>query len=65
MKFTVSEGLNSLYDYMNRKLLEANIKKDTEILNQISGMLFELRDTWNEAMKNINTAQTYRSEKRV
>lgn len=47
----VSKGLDTLYEYMLRRLVEANMKKDTEILNEISGILFELRDTWNEAMK--------------
>ena len=56
MRYEVSNGLNMLYDYMLRRLVDANVKKDTEILNEISGILFELRDTWNEAVKKARTA---------
>lgn len=51
MKYEVSQGLDALYEYMNRRLVEANIKKDQEILTEILGMAKELRDTWTQAMK--------------
>ncbi|MBS4538135.1 flagellar export chaperone FliS [Clostridium sp. D2Q-11] len=49
--YSVGEELFNLYEYMNRRLMEANIKKDVEILNEIYGMATELRDTWQQAMK--------------
>ena len=51
MKYDVSKGLGLIYDYMYRRLMEANIKKDKEILNEILGFAKELRDTWSQAMK--------------
>lgn len=51
MNYDVSEGLNSLYDYMYRRLVEANLKKDKEILEEVLGFAKELRDTWAQAMK--------------
>jgi len=51
MKYEVSQGLDSLYEYMYRRLIEANIKKDKDILGEILGMAKELRDTWGQAMK--------------
>ena len=51
MQYEVSDGLYSLYDYMNRRLIEANIKKDNSIIEEIIGYAEELRDTWTEAMK--------------
>lgn len=51
MKFEVSEGLALIYDYMYRRLVEANIKKDREILAEVLGFARELRDTWTQAMK--------------
>lgn len=47
----IAENLYSLYDYMNRRLIEANIKKDGEIIKEILGMLTDLRATWEEAIK--------------
>ena len=51
MKFEVSQGLVLLYDYMYRRLVEANTKKDIGILNEVLDLSKELRDTWVQAMK--------------
>lgn len=51
MNYEVSEGLASLYEYMHRRLVEANIKKDNSIVEEILGYSKELRDTWAQAMK--------------
>ena len=51
MNYEVSEGLDSLYDYMYRRLVEANIKKDSSIVEEVLGYVKELRDTWAQAMK--------------
>lgn len=51
MKYEVSQGMDALYEYMFRRLVEANIKKDQEILSEILGMAKEFRDTWAQAMK--------------
>lgn len=50
-KYEVSTNLLLLYDYMNRRLIEANVQKDTEILEEVLGFAKELRDTWEQAMK--------------
>jgi flagellar protein FliS len=49
--YEVSEGMLLLYDYMNRRLIEANMKKDREIVAEVLGFTEELRDTWAQAMK--------------
>ncbi|MCL1845085.1 MAG: flagellar export chaperone FliS [Defluviitaleaceae bacterium] len=49
--YEVSANLNLLYDYMYNRLVEANLQKDVEILNEVLGMFREMRDTWKEAMK--------------
>ncbi len=51
MNYEVSEGLDSLYEYMYRRLIEANLKKDIGIIEEILGYSKELRDTWAQAMK--------------
>lgn len=50
-KYAISESLELIYDYMTRRLIEANIHKDPEILNEILEMAKQLRDTWEQAMK--------------
>jgi flagellar protein FliS len=51
MNYEVSKGLFAIYDYMNNRLLEANIQKDKAILEEVRGFAEELRDTWAQAMK--------------
>ncbi len=48
--YEISNQFNALYDYMYRRLIEGNIKKDVEILNEVLDLLREFRDMWKEAM---------------
>lgn len=49
----VAESLRNLYEYMLRRLVEANMKKDQAILDEVLGMVLALRDTWVEAVKQV------------
>lgn len=50
-KHEIANQLDQLYDYIHRRLVEANLKKDIEILTEARDHLRSLRDTWKEAMK--------------
>jgi flagellar secretion chaperone FliS len=50
-KFDIANNLAQLYDYMYRRLIEANLKKDNDILDEVLGFARELRDTWSQAVK--------------
>ena len=50
-QYPIAKQLDPLYDYMYRRLVEGNIRKDVEILNEVLGMFRDFRDTWKEAMK--------------
>ena len=47
----ISETLDSLYEYMIRRLVEANMKKDSKIVKEVQVMLEELREAWVDAVK--------------
>jgi len=49
MSYEVSEDLVKIYDFLYRQLIEANIKKDVNILDTVESMLTDLKDTWSEA----------------
>jgi flagellar protein FliS len=51
MKYDISHQLEQLYDYMYRRLVDANIKKDMDIIEEVLVFAKELRDTWEKAMK--------------
>ncbi len=48
----ISQNLFNLYMYFKRQLLEANIKKDPEIIKHILKLLKELRDAWDQISAN-------------
>ncbi|MFJ7676710.1 flagellar export chaperone FliS [Peribacillus sp. NPDC097264] len=51
MDVAVSKDLMSLYDYMNRRLIEANLKNDIAALEEVEGLVTEFRNTWKEAIQ--------------
>lgn len=51
MDIEISQNLDLLYDYMTTRLLDANIGKDVEILEEVITLSEELRDTWKKAME--------------
>ncbi|WP_281975965.1 flagellar export chaperone FliS [Halobacillus litoralis] len=49
-QYAVTQEIMPLYDYMNRRLLEANMKNDVEILDEVQGLVEEFRDTWKQVI---------------
>ena len=54
MNIDLSKSLAELYDYMYNRLVEANMKNDTAVLEEVEGYVVELRDTWKQAMIQMN-----------
>lgn len=46
----ISQNLAQLYDYMYVRLIEANMKNDISVLEEVEGLMTELRDTWKQIM---------------
>lgn len=44
-------ALMKVYDFIVYRLVEANIKKDVEIMNEVIPLIEEIRDTWTEAYR--------------
>ena len=55
-RYEVAEDFDRIYVYVLRRLFDANVKKDKEILEEVNGHLRSLRDTWKEVMKKCNKA---------
>lgn len=43
--------LYKVYEFINDRLAEANMKKDIEILDEIIPLIEDVRDTWHQAYK--------------
>lgn len=52
MEYEISHNMMLLYDYLYRRLVDANVKKDHAILDEVLKFATEFRDTWSQAMKN-------------
>ncbi len=50
-KYPVAEDFNKVYTYLIRRLRDANIKKDKEMLEEVLTHLRTMRDTWKEVMQ--------------
>lgn len=47
----VYEDLYKVYEYIKSKLVEANIKKDVAIIDEVLPLIENVRDTWYEVSK--------------
>ena len=51
MKYPVALDFERIYLYLEERLLQANVRKDAEILEEILTHLRSVRDTWKEVMR--------------
>ena len=55
-KYPVAKDFDVVYDYIYRRLVEANMKKDKDILVEALKHIKTMRDTWREVMKLNNVS---------
>lgn len=56
-KYPVWEDFERVYDYIYRRLVEGNMQKDPEIIEDALKYIREMRDTWKEVMRLNRTEQ--------
>lgn len=57
-RYPVSKDFDRVYEYLIRRLHEANVKKDVAILEEVLEHLRTMRETWKEVMRLNATGQT-------
>lgn len=50
-KYSVAEDFDRVYNYLLKRLIEANLTKDKEIMEEVVMHLRSMRDNWKEVMK--------------
>ncbi|MDA1476546.1 flagellar export chaperone FliS [Bacillus changyiensis] len=50
-KVEMAGSMGAMYDYIHRRLIEANIKNDKDILTEVEGYVKDLRDAWKQALQ--------------
>ena len=56
----VSKNMLALYEYMNHRLVEANIQNNVSFIEEVEAFVTEFRDTWKEVIR-INRQQQFGS----
>ncbi|MCR4938316.1 MAG: flagellar export chaperone FliS [Lachnospiraceae bacterium] len=54
-KYPVAKDFDRVYEYLERRLVEANMTKDAEIIEEVVTHLRSMRDTWKEVMKRAKS----------
>ena len=60
-KYPVAKEFDKVYEYIQYRLVWANVKKDVEIIEECLGHLRGMRDTWKEVMKASKMAPAMNS----
>lgn len=55
----IAHNLYKLYDYILRRLVEANIKNDRARVEEVLKYLEDLRDAWGQAIANLRKEKTF------
>ncbi len=50
-KYSVAKDFDNVYEYIYTRLVEANLKKDSEILEDALNRIKDMRETWREVMR--------------
>ena len=56
MKYPVAQDFENIYSYLGTRLVQANMKKDLDIVREVNEHLHSVRDTWKEVMR-INSGK--------
>lgn len=57
-KQPISKEMMTMYDYMHRRLIEANMKNKLEILDEVELLVSDFRDTWKQVMELNRKSQS-------
>ncbi len=58
----IAENLSSLYEYMQRQLLAANVKNKTENLDEVISLLNEIRSGWSAIPQTVRQSTAPKAE---
>ena len=64
-KYPVAKDFEAVYSYLLKRLFDANIRKDPEILEEVLRHLLTMRDTWKEVMAKTANGNNIKTKEPV
>lgn len=64
-KYPVAKDFEAVYSYLLKRLFDANIRKDLEILEEVLRHLRTMRDTWKEVMAKTANGNNIKTKEPV
>lgn len=64
-KYPVAKDFEAVYSYLLKRLFDANIQKDPEILEEVLRHLRTMRDTWKEVMAKTANGNNIKTKEPV
>ncbi|MFP3724735.1 flagellar export chaperone FliS [Priestia filamentosa] len=58
----LSDQMRTMYDYINQRLMKANIESSVDILEEVESYVMEFRDTWKEVIQKTGSSKGYDHE---
>ncbi|AKO95202.1 flagellar export chaperone FliS [Priestia filamentosa] len=58
----LSDQMRTMYDYINQRLMKANIESSVDILEEVESYVMEFRDTWKEVIQKTRSSKGYDHE---
>lgn len=58
----LAQNFDALYDYMTRRLLDANVASDAGILLEVANLLHELKEAWDAIAEQIEYPDSANAE---
>lgn len=53
MDYDISKDMRDLYDFILSRLIDANIEKNIEPIDDALEIVYEMRDTWKEVIRQV------------
>jgi flagellar secretion chaperone FliS len=60
-EYEIAKQIMVMYEYLNRRLIEANINNDLSIVEEVEGFVTEFRDTWKEVIR-LNRQKQFKGD---